>query len=475
VTIPALAAAEPPLLQSLRMLDGRSMNFASFGRWLAAQRAQKTMRVRRVPLDALDEWTLRGQPMRIAHASSRFFSVEGIRVQTDFGAVAEWDQPIIHQPEVGLLGLLMRRIDSIPHFLVNAKIEPGNPGGVQLSPTVQATTSNYSRVHGGRSTTYLDRFCEATPDRVVIDQMQIEHASRCLRKTNRNIVVEVDAAFIAEDDYCWLTLGEIVQLLSIPYLISMDLRSVLACLPLGCDALRPVAVECIAPFGRKLFRSLEALQGRHTNAEIRFWLGAIREHHHRELRQLSVAGLKHWTFNSEALEHVTGRYFSVIGVDVETDAREVNRWQQPMLFSPACGLNGFLTQEIDGVLHFLVRAWMYPGSAAVFDLGPTVSASHADDAPHPGDPPFLSLFRSAPETWVRHSSMQSEEGGRFFGCATRHVILEAPSGETISVPPTHRWLTLAQIKAFIATGDVNMEARSLICCLSLSADGDAEC
>ena len=50
-----------------------------------------------------------------------------------------WDQPIIDQPEIGFLGILCKEIKGSLHFLLQAKIEPGNKNFVQLSPTLQAT------------------------------------------------------------------------------------------------------------------------------------------------------------------------------------------------------------------------------------------------------------------------------------------------------------------------------------------------
>ena len=59
-----------------------------------------------------------------------------------------WDQPIIIQNEKGILGILK---DSVKNkYLLQAKVEPGNKNRLQLSPTVQATKSNYQRVHGGK-------------------------------------------------------------------------------------------------------------------------------------------------------------------------------------------------------------------------------------------------------------------------------------------------------------------------------------
>ena len=51
----------------------------------------------------------------------------------------------------GILGLLKTNINKTPHYLINAKFEPGNYKFIQLSPTVQATFSNINRTHGGKA------------------------------------------------------------------------------------------------------------------------------------------------------------------------------------------------------------------------------------------------------------------------------------------------------------------------------------
>ena len=41
---------------------------------------------------------------------------------------------------------------------MKANVEPGNINKLQISPTVQATKSNYTRVHGGKKIKYLNNF-----------------------------------------------------------------------------------------------------------------------------------------------------------------------------------------------------------------------------------------------------------------------------------------------------------------------------
>ena len=42
-------------------------------------------------------------------------------------------QPIINQPEIGFLGFITKEFNGILHFLVQAKVEPGNVNNVQIS------------------------------------------------------------------------------------------------------------------------------------------------------------------------------------------------------------------------------------------------------------------------------------------------------------------------------------------------------
>src|SRR5262249_25264452 len=142
----------------------------------------------------------------IVHETGRFFSIDGINVKTNWGYVPEWEQPIINQPEIGYLGFITREFDGILYFLMQAKIEPGNVNNVQLSPTLQATRSNYNQVHKGDKPLYLDYFLNVKPRQILLDQLQSEQGGRFLRKRNRNIIIKVDEDIQLYDNFIWLTL-----------------------------------------------------------------------------------------------------------------------------------------------------------------------------------------------------------------------------------------------------------------------------
>ena len=158
--------------------------------------------------------------------------MQGVRARCDFPAPLRFEQPIVNQPEIGVLGILAKRFDGVLHFLLQAKMEPGNIDLVQLSPTVQATRSNYTRVHGGKRPRYLDFFLQRGVNRVLVDQLQSEQGLFFLRKRNRNIIVETREDVPLHDDFHWLTLGQIKRLMQEPHTVNMDTRTVIAAVPL---------------------------------------------------------------------------------------------------------------------------------------------------------------------------------------------------------------------------------------------------
>ena len=47
----------------------------------------------------------------------------------------------------GIIGLIRKKINGVPHYLIKAKFEPGNFGKIQFHLPLQATYSNLERAH----------------------------------------------------------------------------------------------------------------------------------------------------------------------------------------------------------------------------------------------------------------------------------------------------------------------------------------
>lgn len=442
--------------------------------WLRSMPEERPQAVKRIPLSDLREWTFEHTSGDLVHASGKFFRVTGVGVTTDLGLRSHWQQPIIDQPEIGILGILAREVDGVLHLLMQAKMEPGNPLGVQLTPTVQATRSNYTQVHMGSRPLYLDHFLDRKHGRVLVDQLQWEQGSAFLRKRNRNMVIQIDEEIPVEPGFHWLTLGQIKRLLAHPNLVSMDTRTVVACMPLvGSRKEGPldgVDRNQATDFALAILDSFGSTRSASTDEEVMSWLTDLKCRHHLSIEHIGLSGLSTWKRTETQIASVEPGSFKVVAVDVESVSREVVRWTQPMIGAEEHGLIGLLTAEIGGVLHAMVRARVEPGSHDIVTLGPTVQSALGFESGggDEGHATVFDLVKKASGKSLRYACLQSEEGGRFYQVVSDYRIVQAEDGQGISLPPDCMWLTFRQMQEMVRFGLLGVEARSLLSCISLT-------
>ncbi|MEU6291265.1 NDP-hexose 2,3-dehydratase family protein [Streptomyces sp. NPDC046988] len=455
------------VLLSARTPESTAMPADLVRPWLAEQARRGEYRVTPVPFSLLRGWHFEEDGGNLRHESGRFFSVEGLHVTADGLPPGGRRQPIIVQPEVGLLGIVAREIDGVLHFLMQAKMEPGNINSFQLSPTVQATRSNFTGVHRGRRIPFLDLFLERGRSRVLVDVLQSEQADWFLAKRNRNMIVEIDEDVETGEEFRWLTLGQLLRLLRLDNVVNMDSRSVLACLPTA--GARPRAAD--GPDDAGALRSFHdpAAPSVHGMSEILSWLTGVRAVRELDQRRVPLREVEEdgWLFSGTEIGHRSGRRFRVIGADVAASNREVGSWTQPMIQPQVPGLMALLVKRIRGTLHALVQARVDVGHLNVAELAPTV---HCRPADHTGPgrepfPPFLTDVLTAPAERFRYDGVQSEEGGRFYHAENRYAVVEAPDDFPEELPPDYAWLTFAQLTELLAHGNyLNVELRTLVVC-----------
>ncbi|MEV8637988.1 NDP-hexose 2,3-dehydratase family protein [Streptosporangium sp. NPDC051023] len=422
-----------------------------FHDWLGEQERSHSFRVRLAPLDELAGWSSHPELGTIRHSSGRFFSIDGLTVGTGHGPTRSWAQPIIVQPESGILGILVKRFGGVPHFLLQAKMEPGNVRPVQLSPTVQATRSNYTRVHGGKPVPYLEYFQAPRQGRMIADVLQSEQGSWFLHKRNRNMLVEVTGDVPVLPGFCWLTGDQIGELMLIDNLINMDTRTVLSGFP--------------SP------KRQEPSPG--DDAAAMSWFTEAKERRTLTRKQIPLNEVKGWLRSPERISHELDRYFSVIGVTVEIDNREVTGWDQPMIAPCERGIVAFLARRApsaggtqdDGELQLLVQVETQAGTLDVVEIAPTVQCAPGNyDADR--KPPFLDHVLSAPASRRLLDVVYSEEGGRLYHAENRYLIVEVGDDFPDHAGEDFLWMDAERLAGFGHYGNhVNVEARSLMACL----------
>lgn len=440
-------------------------------KWMQKQNEEVQTEINQVPLCELKGWKYRED--RIRHDSGKFFSIDGIHIVTNYRDVSTWDQPIINQPEIGFLGFIVKKIQGVYHFLMQAKIEPGNLNVVQLSPTLQATRSNYSRVHGGKSPTYLEYFNGEKNVYILVDQLQSEQGARFLHKRNRNIIVEVDENELIEpkEGFIWLSLGQIKELISYPNILNMDTRTVISCITYGDYPEHSLKLMSLLLEKNKdisddyLYSVLSSDNHLHELHDIIHWITSLKFKYELNVTPIGISELKDWIYDGNTIYHKDKKYFDVIGVNVKIGNREIVSWDQPMVRSAQEGIIGFLVKKINGIYHFLVQAKLESGNFDIVEMAPTVQCLTGNYRKGLNEYtiPYLEYFINAPKENIWYSTYQSEEGGRFFQEQNLNIIVEVGEDFPIEVEDNYCWLTLNQMMSFVTYNNyLNIAARSLL-------------
>lgn len=463
-------------LKSALSFDNPFINTQAVINWVREQNNNVSVEINKIRFSDLKLWHFDNHNSRLQHKTGKFFSIDGIRINTNWGNVQTWDQPIINQPEIGYLGFITKEFNGVLHFLLQAKIEPGNINFVQLSPTLQATKSNYTQAHQGKSPAYLDYFVNAKPTQILLDQLQSEQGARFLRKRNRNIIIKIEEEINLLENFVWLTLAQIKELMKIDNLVNMDTRTVISGIPYGIYSdlqidlfsflnkqQLPNSVE-----SRMLKSMLSSESAINSFDSIIKFVTRHKCFFELNIEKIPLNAINNWNINEYAIEHNENKYFKIIAVEVSIGNREVSKWTQPMIEPAQEGICAFVCKEINGVLHFAVQAKLECGNFDIIEFAPTVQCLTGDYRDYnSSDIPYLDYVLNIEREKIVLDNLQSEEGGRFYKEQNRNMIVVA--GDEISeiLPENFIWMTLNQLNSFIKFNNyLNIQARSLIAAVS---------
>jgi len=441
--------------------------------WLKKRNDEVTVNINKIRFSELKQWHFMQDGGNLVHESGKFFSIEGIHIKTNWGDVNEWTQPIINQPEIGYLGMITRVFDGILYFLMQAKIEPGNINNVQLSPTLQATKSNYTQIHRGIKSLYLDYFINQSDYTVLLDQLQSEQGARFLKKRNRNIILLVEDDIPLHDDFRWMTLGQIKKLIHTDNMVNMDTRTVISGISYGnfqsdvVDFYNSISFDTGKDnkFNKGLLKSLlDCENSLRSLDDILSWLTQLKCSYELMAESIPLNKVSGWSSNDYEIYDNNHEYFKVIAVEVNISSREVQQWSQPLVEPAEDGICALIVKEINGIYHFLIQAKVECGNMDILEMAPTVQCLTGNYRnTDKGALPYLDYVLSSTPDRIRYNTHQSEEGGRFYQEQNQNMIIEADDTFPVDVPENYRWLTLNQLLTFLKFNNyLNIQARSLI-------------
>ena len=415
--------------------------------WFAAMLDDAQCHVESIRVSQSAEWSV--QHGFLAHRSNGFFTVVGLDWTSPDGASSQ--RPYFNQRIPGTLGFLTRLHEGQHQLLVQAKLEPGNVGLVQLAPTCQATDSNVRRLHGGQAPPYADYFSPGSTG-VVCDVAQSEQGTRFWGKRNRNVLVVTEHDEPVPTTHRWLDADSVLDLLGHDYLVNTDARSVLVCAPWQRLVNRVPFSRHREGFGAELMTSAQSASGHIALDQVRAQVREARTTVE-EPTVVPLDELRSWRFNDDGIVPVNGESLRVRQIRVTVKGREVPAWDQPIIDSGCEGGVDLVCGRVRGVLHFLLRARAEAGLTQRIELTPTRVVE-------PGDRSGEAL--GAPwQGRVVAECRQSEEGGRFYRDTNRYRIID--TGDAVDPGRRAYWVTLGDIRQLLdEPGWLTNEARSAL-------------
>lgn len=442
--------------------------------WIQTRRENTHVSIKKSSLSCSDTWFYDEVQGMIRNKSLTFFQITGLQLYENDVLLQE--QPIILQKEIGYLGIICQKKDGILHFLMQAKIEPGNINHIQISPTIQATKSNFLQKHGGKKPKYLDFINQKNEATIIVDQLQSEQSSRFLGKRNRNMIILLPETTEIKEypEFHWMTLGQIKSLMKHPNLVNMDTRTVLSTIPFSMWHSDPcvknnLEAEIIHKLKDKsLFYSAFPTNLENSLPELYRFVNDYKMFQNRETRQVPIHQLTSWNMTDNGVFSNNSASFSVIYCDISIEGREVTHWTQPLLEANGKARFGLITTIKNGIRFFLIRCTSEIGCFDQMELGPTLQLESGYSLENLTEIEILFINEAKKPENLTYDGILSEEGGRFYHEENHNQILEISADQWQTPPEGFFWLDYFHLNLLNQVNNcLNIQLRNLLSLLEV--------
>ena len=198
--------------------------------WITKHKSFAELDIERIPLNQVEDWCK--DDYAIFHKDRKYFSVIAVEAEIGNREVYSWTQPLVKSAQEGVIAFLIKKINGVYHFLVQAKLESGNFDIIELAPTIQCLTGNYRKGKNEYEVEFIDYVLdpEGKNSKVHYSTFQSEEGGRFYEEQNRNMIIEVGEDFDIQvpDKFIWMTLNQIKTFIKFNNYLNIQSRSLLS-------------------------------------------------------------------------------------------------------------------------------------------------------------------------------------------------------------------------------------------------------
>ncbi len=168
------------------------------------------------------------------------------------------------------------------------------------------------------------------------------------------------------------------------------------------------------------------------------------------------------------IEHKTGEFFKIIGVDVKTDLRESGKgWKQPMIDQGTeSSVAGFLCKIENQNIFCLAEAKFEPGNYGKVLISPSLQVTYSNLLQAHGGrkPRFSEFFENNSKLGnCVYSQWLPEDGGRFYLKRVKYMIVIIHNELQLDIDDNFRWISVNTLKRLLYVDNLlNPHVRSLL-------------
>ena len=374
----------------------------------------------------------------IEHETKNFFKIAGFNIKTNYPKIYKYSQPLIIQNEIGYLVIFKYASKLKNFYLFQLKFEPGNKNYLQLSPSIQATKSNYTRIHNGKKTRFLKYL--KNKKLIKLNSSQPEQGTRYINKLNKNMIIQLNKKIKIPKNYIWLSKQDIIVLSKINNMLNMDTLSILSCF---------------------LKKEIEGFKINNDKAILKIY-NNFKNKFYCKLEIVSLLNLNDWIYTKNFISDLKKKFFKIVSLKIKTNIREVRGWCQPIISDHFKSLNVLFFKIENSVKFYLCKIIIEPGyQTPVFTC--TVMKKNFTKKNYN----IIGLDKK--QYTIKKKIIDvtnSDEGGRFLNNQSKNIACEIKEIKNMQ-KQNYVWISYNQMIDLIKQKKVSIELRNLFGIINL--------